>query len=98
MSQVNAFDVLKEMGERNLDIRMSRCADNLVNIRKVRAGGEVTIGVDDTTRQIMMEYALGSKKHNAVFLVFNNEQFNQVKAELEAASYQNKSDSLECVT
>ena len=84
MSQINAFDILKEMGERGMDIRMSRCADNLINVRKVRACGQVTIGVDDSTRQTMTEYALGSKQYNAVFLVFNNEQFNQVKAELEA--------------
>lgn len=90
MSKVNAFDVLKEMGERNMDIRMSRCADNLVNIRKVRAGGQVTIGVDDEVRRIMMEFALGRKTHNAVFLVFNNEQFNQIKAELEASAEKKK--------
>lgn len=95
MPKINAFDVLKEMGERNMDIRMSRCVDNLVNVRKVKAGGHVTIGVDTAVADILMGFALGVNKHNAVFLVFDTDQFNQVKAELEAANSSEKPNSSE---
>lgn len=86
MPGINNFDVLKEMCSRGMDVRMSPCADNLVNVQQVRAGGHVTIGVDETTRSIMTEYALGSKRYNAVFLVFNVEQFDKVKKELASSN------------
>jgi hypothetical protein len=82
--KVNSFDILKEMNIRDMDIRMSRCGDNLVGVRKTKLGGQVTIGVDDAACKILMDFALGTGGHNAVLLMFSNEQFNQVKAELEA--------------
>ena len=81
--KINSFDVLKEMSSRNLDIRMSAACDNLVNVRKVRAGGEVTIGVDQTTCTDFMNFAMGIKKHNAVLLIFNMDQFREIQKELE---------------
>lgn len=41
---VNNFDVLKRMGELNRKIQLAPLG-NIVNVRKVKAGTQVTIGV-----------------------------------------------------
>lgn len=82
MAKVNAFDILKVMSARNMDIRMSRAADNLVNVRKTRLGGQVILGVDSQTCQDVMSIGLGSNKFNACLLVINMEQYKIIEKEL----------------
>jgi hypothetical protein len=78
----SSFDILKQMSLRNMDIRMSRLADNLINVRRTKRGGEVTIGVDEATCQDIMNFALNIMKHNAVLMVWDMDQYLQIKKEL----------------
>lgn len=41
---ISNFDVLKRMGKENLDIRLSP-SENIVSVKKVKAGTNLTIGV-----------------------------------------------------
>jgi hypothetical protein len=74
---VNNFDVLKEMGKRNLDIRLS---NNFVSANATKNGGTVVMGVD---RNTVIEMGTG-KKFIICLLFANPEQFNTVKKELES--------------
>jgi hypothetical protein len=76
MAKVNNFDVLKEMGERNLDIRGF---PDCVGARKKKLGGVIEIGVNEGT---LMDL-LSEKPLVMMLIVADREQFNQVKAELE---------------
>ncbi len=67
------------MGERNLDIRLAPL-DNITNLRKVKAGTQVTIGVEgDVVASIGLDH-----KFVGGLILADKEQFNQLKAEMEA--------------
>lgn len=69
-----------------MDIRMSKASDNLVSVRKAKGGGHITLGVDEGTCRDIMNFALGINTHNAVLLVFNMAQFDQIRKELSKES------------
>lgn len=77
--KVNAFDVLKSMGERNMDIFLAPMI-NLIGIKKVKGGYEVSMGVPD---EIGLRMVLGETFSGGLILA-NHEQFLLVNNELEA--------------
>jgi len=78
MPKIGTFDVLKVMCERNLDIRLSTL-NNISDMRKVKAGTKVTIGVaGDVLNPIWRGELVGG------FLLADKKQFEDIKRELEA--------------
>jgi hypothetical protein len=80
MKKVSSFDVLKRMSEQNLDIRLAT-SKNLVNMQTTHKGKDtnITIGVAGNV--------IGAIYHNELhlcLLIWNKEQFAQIKAEMEA--------------
>jgi hypothetical protein len=73
---VNNFDVLKRMSAENKDIRLGV---DVLNMKKVRAGSQVTIGIagDVVTPVFTGELC-------ACLLIYNKKQFNETKAAIEA--------------
>jgi hypothetical protein len=78
--------VLDKMCERGRDIRMARLPENYINCRRVKAGGQVTIGVDDASAGILMNMALGDTSYGAALIIFRRDQFEEIKAELKGSS------------
>lgn len=74
---VNNFDVLKLMGERNMDVRLAPL-DNILNLKKVRAGTQVTIGVEG---DVVAALGLEGKFVGGLILA-DKQQFDAIKAEL----------------
>ena len=72
------FDVLKEMSRRNLDIRLSPL-ENVTQARAVKAGTLVTIGCGGD-----LVAAIGRGAFCGGLILAREEQFDQVKAEIEA--------------
>ena len=78
---VNNFDVLKEMGVRDMKVGLSPL-DNIVNLKKVKHGTEVTIGVAGD-----LVAALGiENKFFGGLLLADKENFNALKSEMQKAS------------
>ena len=76
-SAVNNFNVMREMGKRNLDIRLSPIS-NILRMRKVKAGTQITIGVaGDVITPITSGEMVGA------LILCDKKQFDRVKAELE---------------
>jgi hypothetical protein len=74
---VNNFEVLKEMGTRDMKIGLSPL-DNIVNLKKVKHGTEVTIGVAGN-----LVAALGIEhKFVGGLILADKEEFNAVKSDL----------------
>ena len=85
---VNGFDVLKEMGERNLDIAS---APDLMDFKRQpkKHGGLISVGVASPHFDHLMNgFALDHHTHKAVLLIYNIEQFKQVEKELDASHSQ----------
>ena len=78
MSEVSNFDVLKHMCAENKDIRLS---SELLRMQKVKAGTQVTIGVAGD-----VVGALFSGELVGCFLLYNKEQFKELKAKMEAGN------------
>ena len=76
--KVNTFDVLKVMSQRNMDIRLSTL-DNIIEVRKVKAGTYVLIGVYGD-----IVGAIAAGRFCGGLLLADSEQFKAIKAELEA--------------
>jgi hypothetical protein len=77
---VNNFDVLKEMGNRNLDIRGFPLFQNLERANFGKKNGHITITVNpETVKDIMLKKPLVG-----MLIVADKEQFDALKAELEA--------------
>lgn len=74
---INNFDVLKIMGERNMDLRLAPLS-NIINLKKVLAGTHVTIGVEG---DVVSALGLESRFVGALILA-DKKQFDLVKAEL----------------
>jgi hypothetical protein len=75
---VGTFDVLKEMCARNMDVRLSTL-DNVSELRKVRGGTKVTIGI---AGDIVSAVPLG--KFVGGLLIADAEQFKAIQKELES--------------
>ena len=74
--KVDNFDVLKTMAARNMDIGLfTTCLGG----QTVKAGAEVKFGMPGEAFQKLV---LG-KKHKAVVLMWDTEQFDALKKELE---------------
>lgn len=75
---INNFEVLKVMGERNLDVRLAPLG-NIVSLNKVRAGTNVTIGVPgDLVGALAVEDLFVGG-----LILANRKQFEEVRRELE---------------
>ncbi len=79
MAKVNNFDVLKKMGELNGKIQMAPLG-NIIHVKKVRAGTEITIGVagDLVTAVFAGDFVGG-------LVLADKKEFDKLKAEMEAA-------------
>lgn len=73
---INNFDVLKRMGQENLDIRLSP-SENIVSVTKVKAGTNLTIGV--TGDQVG---AIASGDLCVCLLLFDRKQFAETKLKI----------------
>jgi len=74
---INNFDVLKEMGNRNMAISLAPL-DNITNLRKVNAGTQVTIGVAGD-----VVAALGiDRKYVGGLILADREQFHALRSEM----------------
>lgn len=76
---VSPFDVLKEMGRRELDIREFSLWDNLKSVRIDGKNGVLVMYIDPgTATDIITEKPLV-----AMLIVADSAQFNELKTELE---------------
>lgn len=78
MSKPNNFDVLKEMGKRNLDIRLFPL-ENFVAAKTHSLGGQVTWGVN---RDTIMDL-LANKQFCGGLILADKTQFDALAKELE---------------
>ena len=74
---INNFDVLKRMGELNLDMRLAPL-DNITNLRAVKAGTQVTIGV---VGNLVSALGLENKFVGGLILA-DKEEFNHLRSEM----------------
>ncbi len=74
---VNNFDVLREMGARNLKIQLAPL-DNITNLRKTRHGTEITIGA---AGDLVVAIGLHNKFAGGLILA-DREEFNALRSEL----------------
>lgn len=86
---INNFDVLKEMGARNLDIKMASL-DNIhsMNYSAKKGGTKITIGVagGNVIRDITFGRVVGG------LILANKEQFDEIKKELKARESERKAN------
>lgn len=80
MSQVSNFDVLKHMSSQDMDIRMATL-ENVLNMRKVKAGTQVTLGVPGDVIGGIATRDLGG-----CFLLYDWKQFKETKKQLESVT------------
>ena len=78
---VNNFDVLKEMGVRDMKVGLSPL-DNIVNLKKVKHGTQVTIGVaGDLVAALGIEH-----KFVGGLILADKDEFNALKSEMQKSS------------
>ena len=78
---VNNFDVLKEMSVRDMKVGLSPL-DNIVNLKKVKHGTQVTIGVaGDLVAALGIEH-----KFVGGLILADKDEFNALKSEMQKAS------------
>lgn len=74
---INSFDVLKEMGNRNMNVQLAPLG-NITHMRKVKAGTQITIGfAGDVITPIMLGEMVGG------LVLADKTEFNRVKVEME---------------
>lgn len=78
MKKVGHFDICKVMAERNMEIKIGPL-ENVSNLRKVKAGTQVTIGIaGDEVAAIGLE-----NRYVGGLLLCNREEYFAIKKELE---------------
>ena len=77
--KISSFDVLKVMSERDMDIRLAPL-ENIAELKKVKAGTEVTIGVEGD-----LVGAIFNGKFVGGLILADRDQFQRVKQELTGA-------------
>lgn len=77
MKKANSFDVLKIMSERDLDIKLS---NTMVRADLNKRGGHVTMGV---TQEVIHDI-MNNTPLILALIVANQDQFDAIRAELEA--------------
>lgn len=82
MSKIGNLLILDRMSKKNLDIRLATLPDNLINARRVRAGGEVTLGVDHNAAKAVMNMAVGDLSYLGALIIFRRDQFDETEKEL----------------
>ena len=76
----STFDIMRVMSDRDMNIQIAPLG-NVVNLKKVKAGTEVTIGVaGDMVGSIYLGKFVGG-----LFLC-DKEQYRQIEAELQSAA------------
>lgn len=78
MGNVNNFDVLKRMSAESKDIRLAP-SSNILHMKIVKAGTQITIGVQG---DVLVSIVSG--KLVGCFLVWDKEQFEEMKKKMEA--------------
>lgn len=78
--KVNSFDVLKEMGERSLDLRLAPIG-NICDLSVKGKNGYVTFGVEVRSAMDL----INGKKFAGGFMMADVDQFSQVEKELSCA-------------
>ena len=78
MATVNNFDVLKQMCAENKTIQLCTTITQM-NYSQKKGGTEVSVGVPGN-----ICFDIESGKMNAVLLLWDVEQFNEIKAKLES--------------
>lgn len=76
MKKVSTFEVMQAMSDRDLDIRVAPLG-NVVNLKKVKAGTEVTIGVSGD-----MVGSIYSGKYVGGLFLCNKDEYESIKQEL----------------
>jgi hypothetical protein len=76
--KVDSFAVLSRMCDLNRDIRLAT-GENLLNLKKVKAGTQVTFGVSGD-----VVGAIYTGKLQARLFLYDTEQFKATEAEMEA--------------
>lgn len=77
--KANSFDVLKEMGERDMNVMLAPLS-NIIRANKVKAGTQITIGfAGDVIAGIM------DGKYVGGLILADKEEFERVKREIESA-------------
>ena len=75
---INSFDVMKVMGEKNLDIRLAPLG-NILRAQYTKRGTQVTIGVEGN-----VVAAIVNGDFVGGFILADKRQFEETKRELEA--------------
>ena len=70
---MNDFEAMSKMAKEGKDIM---CATTMVEAKKAKGGGHVTMGVPE---HILIDIVLNPKKYLVVMYVVNREQFNEIK-------------------
>lgn len=71
------FIVMSEMSQANMDISM--CFE-IVNLKRVRGGGHITIGVGEDAISKMMNSVISTKPtYYCALYIINREQFDKIK-------------------
>jgi hypothetical protein len=79
MATVNNFDVLKQMGVENKTIQLCTTITQM-NYSASKGGTEVSVGVPGNVC-----FDIQSGKMNAVLLLWDVKQFNEIKSKLESS-------------
>ena len=79
MGSKSDLQVLHEMQQKNLDIKSTT---SLVEMKMVKQGGLITMGIDrNTYHDVSKSFALGKGDYYVITYIINAKQFNELKNE-----------------
>jgi len=74
---MNDFEIMNEMSSKGMDIRMT---GNIITADKVKQGGKITVGVDESTFNLIInQMATNKTTHYVALYVVNKAQYEEVK-------------------